>query len=281
MSPEKQVTQEQYDQFDNRMLEQVETNITEKAQEMEKTLNQKIKETKARNEQLAQKISLFSNRLAELEQLLEEERERYQSISFRFDDFRLHMEHVVSEKAQAINERDKQLEEYRRQIENFIQEREESQKKIAVLRQKGERYDHIKKGLDQIRIQAELKAGKIVEEAQECAREAMDQVEDTVIQIQSIKEASEKGQTQENRLEQFYALLDAAVEKITGLREQFFIKNKIPMESAVGQYISAKTPLDRMLNVMLGGNENGTENISGGRSDGEGGLTEGGSADSF
>lgn len=59
MSPEKQVTQEQYDQFDNRMLEQVETNITEKAQEMEKTLNQKIKETKARNEQLAQKISLF------------------------------------------------------------------------------------------------------------------------------------------------------------------------------------------------------------------------------
>ena len=44
MSPEKQVTQEQYDQFDNRMLEQVEINITEKAQEMEKTLNQKIKE---------------------------------------------------------------------------------------------------------------------------------------------------------------------------------------------------------------------------------------------
>lgn len=282
MSPEKRTTEEQMQGIDYQMLEQMKANLTKKAQEAEKTLNQQIMEAKLHNEQLAGEVAQFSERLEELEQQLHREREKYQEISLRFHDYRMQMAHTVMEKDRAVSERDRQLEEYRSQIENFVQEREENQKEIATLRQKGERYDHIKKGLDQIRIQAELKAGKLVEEAQACARDAMDQLEDTATQLRQVKkEAQGQEQAKENRLEQFYDLLDAAVEKMTGMREQFFMKNKIPPEPAACSKAAEETPLDRMLKVMLGGNENGTENISGGGSGRESGQSAGGSVDSL
>ena len=273
MSPEKEWTKEQPNGIDYQMLEQIETNIAEKAQEAEKTLNQRILETTEKNKRLENEVKQFASKLNALERLLQKEREKNEINSLRFDDYRLYMERVATQREQEICERDRQLEEYRRQLERFVQEQEEHKKEVATLRQKGERYDHIKKGLDQIRIQAELKAGKLIEEAQGCARDAIDQVNDTVAQLQQVKaEAAAGGEPRENRLEQFYALLDEAVEKITGMREQFFIKNHIPPEPVEAPVEkTSETPLDRMMKVMLGGNENGTETISGGRSDGESG----------
>ncbi len=257
--------------IDYELLKQMEKELAESARQAAAEISQQTQAAAQKNRALANAAGDFAARLAETERELQTEREKARVAALRFSDYQLEMDRVLRRKEREISERDRQLAECRRLMEEYLQERDKARQEAESFRQKGERYDQMKKGLDRIRLAAELKAGKLMEDAQVRSREAIDLVEDAAEELRRVRgQAARQAEKQEDRLEQFYSLLDETVEKMTGLREQFFIKNNIPPEppaqAAQSLQNNKETPLSEMLRTILGGNDNGTEDFSvGGR----------------
>lgn len=141
--------------------------------------------------------------------------------------------------AETIGQRENDIEAYQKELEIRLQEKRQLQEQCDALSIKAKRYDELQESLIRIKMDAERRAHGVIDEAQEKAMDTVmliDEIEkeirlfgeDIVFLRRDIKIGT---LTLDDRLENVYRRLCSSLNKLLTIREEFYIRNSLPLES--------------------------------------------------
>ena len=140
--------------------------------------------------------------------------------------------------AEVQGQRDNDIEAYQKELTLRLQEKRQLQAEIDTLSIKAKRYDELQGSLIKIKMDAEVRAHSVVDEAQEVAM-------DTVMLIDNIEKEMELFSqdivflrrdikigtlTLDDRLETVYVRLRRNLDRLTEIKKDFYKKNSLPMD---------------------------------------------------
>ena len=151
--------------------------------------------------------------------------------------------------AENIGQRENDIEAYQKELDQRLQEKRALQEKCDELIIKAKRYDELQESLIRIKMNAEKKAHGVIDEAQEKAMDTIILIDDIEKEINYFRDdltflrrdIKIGTYTLDDRLENVYVRLCRNLEKLHKIKEDFYIKNSLPMEDYTG--ISGMAPV--------------------------------------
>lgn len=143
--------------------------------------------------------------------------------------------------AEVIGQRENDVEAYKRELDARLKEKRQLQEQCDSLVIKAKRYDELQESLIKIKMNAEMKAHGLIDEAQEKAM-------DTIVLIDDIEKEIKLFQddltflrrdikigtlTLDDRLDNIYLRLCKNLDKLLDIKEKFYIKNSLPLDDAM------------------------------------------------
>ena len=152
--------------------------------------------------------------------------------------------------AEVIAQRDNDIEAYQKELEQRLEEKRALQEQVDTYVIKAKRYDELQESLIKIKMDAEIRAHSVVDEAQEKAM-------DTVMLIDNIEKEIELFRqdvvflrrdikigtlTLDDRLDNVYLRLCRNMDNLLKIRKEFYIKNSLPFDEQELDFPSGKAP---------------------------------------
>ena len=140
--------------------------------------------------------------------------------------------------AETIGQRENDIEAYQKELELRLGEKRQLQEQYDALVIKAKRYDELQESLVKIKMNAELRAHGVIDEAQEKAMDAIMLIDDIEKEIRLFREDLTYLRrdikigtvTLDDRLENIYLRLCRNLDRLTEIKENFYIKNSLPLD---------------------------------------------------
>ena len=140
--------------------------------------------------------------------------------------------------AEVQGQRDNDIEAYQKELTLRLQEKRQLQTEIDTLSIKAKRYDELQESLIKIKMDAEVRAHSVVDEAQEVALDTVTLIdniekemelfsEDIVFLRRDIKIGT---LTLDDRLDTVYIRLRRNLDRLTKIKRDFYKKNSLPLD---------------------------------------------------
>lgn len=139
--------------------------------------------------------------------------------------------------AEAMGQRENDIEAYQKELDMRLREKRQLQEQCDALVIKAKRYDELQESIVKIRLKAEVRAHGVIDEAQEKAMDTIMLIEDIEKEIQLFREDLTYLRrdikigtvTLDDRLENIYLRLCRNLDRLTEIKEDFYIKNSLPL----------------------------------------------------
>lgn len=140
--------------------------------------------------------------------------------------------------AEALGQRDNDVEAYQKELAARLQEKRQLQEQIDTLTIKAKRYDELQESLIKIKMDAEIRAHGVVDEAQEKAMDTIMLIDDITKEIELFREdlvflrrdIKIGTLTLDDRLDNVYLRLCKNLDKLAKIKKDFYIKNSLPLD---------------------------------------------------
>ena len=140
--------------------------------------------------------------------------------------------------AETIGQRENDIEAYQKELELRLGEKRQLQEQYDALVIKAKRYDELQESLVKIKMNAELRAHGVIDEAQEKAMDTIMLIDDIEKEIKLFREDLTYLRrdikigtvTLDDRLENIYLRLCRNLDRLTEIKENFYIKNSLPLD---------------------------------------------------
>ena len=153
--------------------------------------------------------------------------------------------------AEVQGQRDNDIEAYQKELTLRLQEKRQLQTEIDTLSIKAKRYDELQESLIKIKMDAEIRAHSVVDEAQEIALDTVTLIdniekemelfsEDVVFLRRDIKIGT---LTLDDRLDTLYVRLRRNLDRLTEIKRDFYKKNSLPLDEQEIGFPSAIPPV--------------------------------------
>lgn len=141
--------------------------------------------------------------------------------------------------AESISQRENDIQAYQKELELRLQEKRELQEQYDGLVIKAKRYDELQESLVKIKMNAEVRAHGVVDEAQEKAMDAIMLIDNIAKEIDLFRQDITYLRrdikigtvTLDDRLENIYLRLCHNLDKLMKIKENFYIKNSLPIDN--------------------------------------------------
>lgn len=139
--------------------------------------------------------------------------------------------------AETIGQRENDIEAYEKELNLRLQEKRKLQEQYDELVIKAKRYDELQESLIKIKMNAEVRAHGVIDEAQEKAMDTIMLIDDIEKEIKLFREDITYLRrdikigtvTLDDRLENIYIRLCRNLDRLTEIKENFYIKNSLPL----------------------------------------------------
>ncbi len=139
--------------------------------------------------------------------------------------------------AEAVGQRENDIEAYQKELDIRLSEKRQLQEQYDALVIKAKRYDELQESIVKIKLKAEVRAHGVIDEAQEKAMDTIMLIEDIEREIQLFREDLTYLRrdikigtvTLDDRLENIYLRLCRNLDRLTEIKENFYIKNSLPL----------------------------------------------------
>lgn len=139
--------------------------------------------------------------------------------------------------AEAVSQRENDIEAYQKELDIRLSEKRQLQEQYDALVIKAKRYDELQESIVKIKLKAEVRAHGVIDEAQEKAMDTIMLIEDIEKEIQLFREDLTYLRrdikigtvTLDDRLENIYLRLCKNLDRLTEIKENFYIKNSLPL----------------------------------------------------
>ena len=139
--------------------------------------------------------------------------------------------------AETISQRENDIEAYTKELDLRLQEKRKLQEQYDELVIKAKRYDELQESLIKIKMNAEIRAHGVIDEAQEKAMDTIMLIDDIEKEIKLFREDITYLRrdikigtvTLDDRLENIYLRLCKNLDKLREIKEKFYIKNSLPL----------------------------------------------------
>ena len=153
--------------------------------------------------------------------------------------------------AEVMGQRDNDVQAYQKELTQRLVEKRQLQQQVDTLTIKAKRYDELQDSLIKIKMDAELRAHRVVDEAQERSL-------DTVLLIENIEKEMELfGRdivllredikigtlTLDDRLDSVYLRLRRNLDRLTAIKQDFYRKNSLPFDEQEIAYPDGIAPV--------------------------------------
>ncbi len=153
--------------------------------------------------------------------------------------------------ADTIGQRENDIEAYKKELEARLQEKRELQEQCDALAIKARRYDELQESLVKIKMNAEIRAHSVVDEAQEKAMDTVMLIDTIEKEIRLFREDLTYLRrdikigtlTLDDRLENVYRRLCQSLDKLLAIREEFYIRNSLPMAETPEDTATGSVPV--------------------------------------
>lgn len=140
--------------------------------------------------------------------------------------------------AEAIGQRENDIEAYQKELELRLQEKRQLQEQYDALVIKAKRYDELQESLIKIKMNAEIRAHGVIDEAQEKAMDTIMLIDDIGKEIKLFRDdvtflrrdIKIGTVTLDDRLENIYLRLCKNLDKLTEIKQNFYKKNSLPLD---------------------------------------------------
>lgn len=208
------------------------------SQTAQEDLKNQIENLAQSRDELSHEVASFSEHVGELEQKLSEEKERVRVAAGLRDHLYTELEHKQQELDAEILARKSDVAACELEIANYLKEKQEMQAQMEALSHQSKKYEEVRASLKRIRMNAEMEAFRMVEEAKEQSMDAISVVDDVAREIHIFKEDIKQlredihigPDTAEDRLNALYYTLENYMDKLTGIKERFYAAHHIPAE---------------------------------------------------
>lgn len=139
--------------------------------------------------------------------------------------------------AEAVGQRENDIEAYQKELDIRLDEKRQLQEQYDALVIKAKRYDELQESLVRIKMKAEVRAHGVIDEAQEKAMDTILLIDDIEKEIRLFREDLTYLRrdikigtvTLDDRLENIYLRLCKNLDRLTEIKENFYIKNSLPL----------------------------------------------------
>ena len=143
--------------------------------------------------------------------------------------------------AEVIGQRENDVEAYKKELDVRLKEKRQLQEKCDSLVIKAKRYDELQESLIKIKMNAEMKAHGLIDEAQEKAMDTIVLIDDIEKEIRLFqddltflrRDINIGTLTLDDRLDNIYLRLCKNLDKLLDIKEKFYIKNSLPLDDAM------------------------------------------------
>ncbi len=140
--------------------------------------------------------------------------------------------------AEEMGQRENDIEAYRKELDLRMQEKRALQEQCDELMIKAKRYDELQESLIRIKMKAEIRAHGVIDEAQEKAMDTILLIDDIEKEIRLFREditflrrdIKIGTVTLDDRLDNIYLRLCKNLDRLTEIKEEFYIKNSLPLD---------------------------------------------------
>lgn len=140
--------------------------------------------------------------------------------------------------AENMSQRENDVEAYQKELELRLQEKRELQEQYDALVIKAKRYDELQESLIKIKMNAEVRAHGVIDEAQEKAMDTIMLIDDIEKEIKLFRDDVTYLRrdiqigtvTLDDRLENIYLRLCKNLDRLLEIKENFYVKNSLPMD---------------------------------------------------
>ncbi len=152
--------------------------------------------------------------------------------------------------AETIGQRENDIEAYQKELELRLQEKRRLQEEYDALIIKAKRYDELQESLIKIKMNAEIRAHGVIDEAQEKAMDTIMLIDDIEKEIKLFGEDIDFLRrdirigtlTLDDRLENVYQRLCKSLDKLLEIKQNFYIKNSLPLDEDQSSHASGDVP---------------------------------------
>lgn len=153
--------------------------------------------------------------------------------------------------AEAIGQRENDVQAYQKELEARLHEKRELQERCDSLVIKAKRYDELQESLIKIKMNAEIRAQGVIDEAQERAMDTIMLIDNIESEIKLFREdivflrrdIKIGTFTIDDRLDNLYVRLCKNLDKLTAIKEDFYIKNSLPLDIEPEEHFEGTVPV--------------------------------------
>ena len=140
--------------------------------------------------------------------------------------------------AETIGQRENDVEAYQKELDMRLKEKRELEEKYDGIVIKAKRYDELQESLVKIKMDAEIRAHGVMDEAQEKAMDTIMLIDDIEKEIRLFREdliflrrdIRIGTFTLDDRLDNIYLRLCKNLDKLSRIKEEFYIRNELPLD---------------------------------------------------
>lgn len=140
--------------------------------------------------------------------------------------------------AEALGQRENDIEAYQKELDQRLEEKRRLQEENDTLVIKAKRYDELQESVVKIKMNAEMHAHGVIDEAQEKAMDTINLIDDIEKEIRLFREDLTFLRrdirigtvTLDDRLENIYIRLCRNLDKLIEIKENFYMKNSLPLD---------------------------------------------------
>lgn len=153
--------------------------------------------------------------------------------------------------AETMSQRENDVEAYQKELELRLQEKRELQEKYDSLIIKAKRYDDLQESVVKIKMNAEVKAHTVIDEAQEKALDTVTLIDDIAKEINLFRDDITFLRrdikigtfTIDDRLENIYQRLCKNMNRLMKIKEDFYIQNSLPFDETDNLIFEGNAPV--------------------------------------
>ena len=140
--------------------------------------------------------------------------------------------------SEAVSQRENDVEAYQKELDARLDEKRRLQEQCDTLSIKAKRYDELTESVVKIKMKAEERAHSLIDEAQEKAMDTIMLIDDIEKEIKLFREDINFLRrdikigtvTLDDRLGNIYLRLCKNLDRLTDIKENFYLKNSLPMD---------------------------------------------------
>lgn len=160
--------------------------------------------------------------------------------------------------ADITAQRRNDIEAYEKELQLRLQEKRSLQEECDALVIKAKRYDELQESLVRIKMQAEVKAHSVIDEAQEKSMDAVNLIDNIAKEIDLFRQDIVQLRrdikigtlTLDDRLDSLYRRLCQNMDKLIKIKHNFYSENSLPYETSTDERFSGTAPVIKYPNPV-------------------------------